>query len=360
MTGSGTPLDPYLIYDVNDLQAIENDLSAYYELANDIDASVTVGWNGGAGFLPIGDWGNRFTGSLDGKGYTVDSLFINRPLAQPKWSEVGVFSYNSGTIQNINFTNCDFTGHNASGMVNSNYGSITNCSVKGSIVGATAAQGFVYWNYARGVISQCSFEGSVDGEFDNAGFAQYNEGEIGECHADAVVTSTSFAAAGFVWSNSSTISKSYSEGSATGESACGFALYNYGTVENCYSRCSALATSYGYGFAEYNDGAATIKHCYSTGVVSGATRHRGFSDVGGVIEDCFWDTETSGQSDGGGGTGKTTAQMKTKSTFTDAGWDFSTPIWYITPSINDGYPCFEGVIVALVINKAFALAREEL
>ena len=59
--------------------------------------------------------------------------------------------------------------------------------------------------------------------------------------------------------------------------------------------------------------------------------------VGGVdygidatIRSCFWDQETSGVSDGvgdtapdpEGGLGKTTAQMMTLSTFTDAGWDF--------------------------------------
>ncbi|MBA7713105.1 hypothetical protein ES703_122103 [subsurface metagenome] len=34
MTGSGTKLAPYIIWDVDDLQAMENDLTAYYELAN--------------------------------------------------------------------------------------------------------------------------------------------------------------------------------------------------------------------------------------------------------------------------------------------------------------------------------------
>jgi hypothetical protein len=38
---------------------------------------------------------------------------------------------------------------------------------------------------------------------------------------------------------------------------------------------------------------------------------------------CFWDTQTSGQETSAGGTGKTTAQMMTLSTFTSADWDFS-------------------------------------
>ena len=46
MTGSGTAEDPYIIEDVDDLQAMENDPTAYYELGGDIDASPTQGWNG--------------------------------------------------------------------------------------------------------------------------------------------------------------------------------------------------------------------------------------------------------------------------------------------------------------------------
>ena len=53
------------------------------------------------------------------------------------------------------------------------------------------------------------------------------------------------------------------------------------------------------------------------------------------ISNCFWDIETSGMSTSSGGTGKSTAQMKAQSTFTDAGWNF-TDIWWITQAID--YP----------------------
>jgi len=50
----------------------------------------------------------------------------------------------------------------------------------------------------------------------------------------------------------------------------------------------------------------------------------------------FWDTETSGQITSDGGTGKTTAEMQMKNTFTDAKWDFvdetdngTEDIWWI-------------------------------
>jgi len=58
---------------------------------------------------------------------------------------------------------------------------------------------------------------------------------------------------------------------------------------------------------------------------------------------CFWDIQTSGQATSVGGTGKTTAEMQTASTFLEAGWDFvgetengTEDIWWI----NEGkdYP----------------------
>jgi hypothetical protein len=52
------------------------------------------------------------------------------------------------------------------------------------------------------------------------------------------------------------------------------------------------------------------------------------------VNNSFWDTQTSGQSSSDGGTGKTTAEMKTQTTYTDAGWDFAT-VWEM---ICSNYP----------------------
>ena len=77
-SGSGTVGSPYVITNVTQLQEIENNLTAYYELGNDIDASATSGWNGGLGFDPVGSSGTPFIGSLDGKGFKVSGLVIVR------------------------------------------------------------------------------------------------------------------------------------------------------------------------------------------------------------------------------------------------------------------------------------------
>ena len=86
------------------------------------------------------------------------------------------------------------------------------------------------------------------------------------------------------------------------------------------------------------DSYSTITTCYSSGSVSG------YMFVGGLVgwdngdqetTDSFWDTDTSSQSWSDGGTGETTVEMKTKSTFTDAGWDFDN-VWHICETTN--YP----------------------
>ena len=62
--GEGTSASPYQIDSLAKLQGMRADLSAHYQLVQDIDASATQGWNGGAGFDPVGDAGTAFTGNL--------------------------------------------------------------------------------------------------------------------------------------------------------------------------------------------------------------------------------------------------------------------------------------------------------
>jgi len=82
-----------------------------------------------------------------------------------------------------------------------------------------------------------------------------------------------------------------------------------------------------------------ITNSYSVGVVTGAPPVGGL--IGGVVAngltfDSFWDIDTSGLLTSAAGTGKTTAQMQTKSTFESSGWDFTTPVWTIDEGVD--YP----------------------
>ena len=66
LKGNGTAQDPYQLTCSNDFKLIDNNPSAYYEVANDID------------FLSIPFEGPKraFTGKLDGKGHTLNNLCL--------------------------------------------------------------------------------------------------------------------------------------------------------------------------------------------------------------------------------------------------------------------------------------------
>lgn len=64
-----------------------------------------------------------------------------------------------------------------------------------------------------------------------------------------------------------------------------------------------------------------------------------------TVSNSFWNTTVSGYSTTAGdhGTGKTTAELKTLSTFIGAGWDIvnafdASNVWGMCPEVNDGYP----------------------
>lgn len=77
-----------------------------------------------------------------------------------------------------------------------------------------------------------------------------------------------------------------------------------------------------------------ITNCFNTGIIAntlGTYNDGGINDESTVVTNSFWDTQTSGVTVSGGGTGLTTTQMKQQSSYTN--WDFDT-IW----EISDGYP----------------------
>jgi hypothetical protein len=128
----------------------------------------------------------------------------------------------------------------------------------------------------------------------------------------------------------------------SGDYVGGLVGYNDGTVAQCYSTGTISGGDFVGGLVGFNGG--TVAQCYSTGTVSGNSSVGGLvgwnnsslSIAMSVITACFWDTQTSGQAASAGGTGKTTAEMKTAKTFLDAGWDFvgetkngTQDIWWI-------------------------------
>jgi len=275
---------------LDELQAMKDNLQGHFFLDNDIDAAATSGWNGGAGFEPIGipaGWGKEFQGAFNGQNHRIKNLYINRPTA----TRVGLFGQASiYYIKNVGIVDCDITGAWDTGALGGYVlgGDITKCYSTGKVKGGSNS-------YYAGLI----------GEY-------YGSGTMSQCYSTVDVSAPSGAhIGGLVGRNGSTVINCYAQGAVTAGGTIGGLVGSLvGTIENCYSV-----------------GKVSSEGTYVHGLV-------GMKEASGQINSCFYDTETSGQEDGYG-IGKTTEQMHTKSTFTDAGWDFDT-IWYIID--GESYP----------------------
>ena len=325
-TGSGTAGDPYQIATLDNLYWLTLNYSEWdkhYVQTADIDASTSSSWDSGAGFYRIGNSDKYFTGSYNGKGHTINAVYINRPSLSP----VGLFNTGAGSkIDSLGLTNVDVTGQlTVGGLAGIVLGTISNSYTTGRIKNFTDT-GF----YFGGLVGINS--GTIQNSFSSCSISDSTSNLINHV-------------GGLCGENSGTISNSYSTGNVSDvdNNGGGFIGYNSGTIINSF----AMGTVNGFvnvgGFVGYNSG-GTIENCFSTG----STNDNGFAgDNKGSIINCFWDTETSGKLNSIGGTGKTTAEMKTKTTFTNAGWDFvgeatngPDDIWGINGTNNLGYPFF--------------------
>jgi FlaG/FlaF family flagellin (archaellin) len=169
--GTGTSSDPHIITNDHELQAIHSDPSAHYEIANDIDASGTVNWNGGKGFEPLSRYYN-FDGSIDGNGYEIHGLYINRQ--DSTWGNVGLVGSNAGTIKNIGLVNADLHGGSSTtgGIASRNEGLLENVYVKGVVDGNDDTGGITGNN--DGTIRQAYTTGTVNGGSGTGGIASSN------------------------------------------------------------------------------------------------------------------------------------------------------------------------------------------
>ena len=140
------------VYDIHDLQNIENNKRGRYMLARDIDASETATWNSGEGFKPIGMEGENFTGQFDGVRHTIRGLHINRPyetkvglFGETAFDADNFYTAESVRIENFSLVNSSVKGsHQVGGVVGLAQSTIIqNVSFSGTVEGADTVGGIV-------------------------------------------------------------------------------------------------------------------------------------------------------------------------------------------------------------------------
>ncbi|MCU0798609.1 MAG: putative Ig domain-containing protein [Candidatus Thermoplasmatota archaeon] len=183
--GSGTREDPFLISDTTSLQGIEQNLSAYYILTQNIDASETVFWNDEKGFEPIGSKEAPFLGSLDGGGFAISGLNINRTYEDL----VAIFARTlpSSTISNLTIVNSTVKGRDFTGtLIGQNYGTIMNVTILDGIVEGRNDTGGLA-GYSIGFINKNSYNGTVKGYQIVGGLVGKNDFTVSSCNTTIMI-----------------------------------------------------------------------------------------------------------------------------------------------------------------------------
>ena len=276
------------------------ELTAALDFDTDDDGEADAGddyWNGGNGWLPIGDDVNApFNATFDGNrlhGHLISNLYINRPGT----TGLGLFGYagSSATIRNVKLLGVKLTGHNdAGGLVGSNDGgTISNINVSGTISGGHQVGGLAGINQSGGSIEDSQASGTVLGYRNAGGLVGANYDTISDSHASVAVTSefpsTIEQAGGLAGLNQGgTISNSYATGTVEGNQDIGGLVgkNDFGTIEeDSYAtgavtgKDASTSTSERIGglVGLNTSGSASISDGHATGKVEG------HQDIGGLV-----------------------------------------------------------------------------
>ena len=330
--------------------------------------------------------GTSFGGTLDGNGYKIMNLTIetesedylglfgyirNGTVKNLKLENFSI-SYSSesffvgglaGAISICNISGCQISGsitgsdfaESIGGLTGFTYNSTVNmCHSNVDISGLmniSSVGGLVGSNGYGGLISDCHATGSIAGDYAAGGLCGSNIGVIRDCQTDTTVWGMENALyiGGLCGLNSDTIENCFAVGSVDSGSGsyfvgglCGGNLSSQFML-NCYASGAVTAGEYSSNIGGLcgDNYYGVIQNCYSTGTVLADSNSVNLGGLCGfqsteysAITDSFWDTESSNMSVGfildpdSPGTitnvlGLTTEQMKTRSTFTDSGWDFT-------------------------------------
>lgn len=227
----------------------DNDINII--LDNDIDLS-DIDWT------PIGTESRPYTGNFDGGTYTITGLTVNQ--TRENVGLIGCIGSN-GTVKNVKLENVNITGDGyfVGGVAGTNYGTIENCSVDGTLTNNRHYLGGVVGNNYGSIIG-CSSSGTITGTSPNVGGigGQSVGGTIMACYSVANIKGWSSSGGVLGQTNRETvvIACYHAKGNVTGEQSRmigGVIGWNYGKVTACY-----WENNQGQGIGD-NQGSTTIE-----------------------------------------------------------------------------------------------------
>ena len=341
--GDGTEESPYLIDNLANLRWLSENNHEWWigrytpihvsQTAN-IDASETINWNDGNGFLPIEppNTVNGFYGVYNGNNFTISGLYMSRGIYLPRaWGGFFGSIENSTVLKNIQLENMSIVSYHVVGGI---VGFIQEAHLRQSTISIENC-------YTSGIITA-----DTNGMFG---------GIVGMALADEprgthISINNSYSTINFTLTNTQHVT------SHTIGGIIGIVSFNYtgtATIENCYFNGKIESEGKVGGIIGQAFSPIVLINNYASGsVISNGNFSGGLAGLlpdslvheDSVLQNNFWDVETTGflhatyeEGTPESNFGLPTDEMKNITNFINAGWDFET-VWDINPNINDGYP----------------------
>lgn len=179
----------YTVYTANGLkewaEAVQTDPTLNITLTADIDLTGETWTPIGSGFSS----NTGYQGTFDGQGHSITGLSITTNSTDGGNAVLFDGIGSNGTVKNLQLVNVSYTVQQngaAGGIANSNYGTITACSVKGDITANSGAVGGIA-SINNGSIIGCWYNGQLEGHNSTGGtpmggIACINDGSVAACY----------------------------------------------------------------------------------------------------------------------------------------------------------------------------------
>ena len=354
--GSGTESDPFLISTPEDLQTMSGryDYGAYYKLTNDIDLTEWIETNSPTnGWIPV-----TLRGTFDGGGHTISGLWCDSVSVAGLFSEI----IHGAVAKNIKITIPEgkaICGSNAGGIAGRNNGSITYCTVTGTVQSNEHSAGGIAGNTnsINNVIGNCMFTGTVQG-IDCAGGIAGGASSIYKCYTSGdIIASGIECCVGGIVGTADSISDCYSTADVTSKYLNSYAggitgkIGYEGVVERCYSDGAILGYT-AAGVCGYSDDNAKLLGCVAANR-SISSYKSAMRVLGGYASDASAPAASDNYAFEGmpvsvnnvpqkidddplNGTAKSLSEIHAKATYEALGWDM-TDLWRIDDGSSTPY-----------------------
>ncbi len=326
------------IWDKEDMEILREKVNAGRVVENNIIRvmdEIDLAGSAESPWLTIGDATHPFLGTLEGNYHTISNLYM-----EVTTNSQGLFSYNNGTIQNINIEGyVRSTNTHVGLLVGRNRGTIKNVTTRGELFGGNYTGGIAGISEVNSRIEDCTNEANIN-EAEAKG--QYVAGIVGHANGSTIENclntanvSGSITVAG-ITGQSGTINNCANTGVITAQRGfaggiCGFG----GTATGCFnigkiSRKAVMMVQAFQVLGELDGAGVHAFYCYNRGEVYGSKGQVGgitgniYNNGANVITNCY----NTGPVSGGSKVGSIAGECKNSS---------FTSCWWTTPNAGNGY-----------------------